>query len=226
MKIFINDIPVYILSESKINHKRVYGLVVKKFENIVPESLVDDVLIMNTSFEQIDNLLKLMTDKKLKKVHAIFISSCEKKKLIDYLKSKFKVAMAGGGIVEKEGKLLLIYRKKKWDLPKGKLDAGETIEACALREVAEETGVKANLETEITAIWHTYISNKKYVLKKTYWYAMICENDEKMEPQKGEGIKKVEWMDMDEVRKSLKDSYRSIRHVVQEYTNMDMKQAL
>ena len=72
MKIFINDIPVYILSEDKINHKRVYGVVVREYENIVPNSLADDVLIMNASNEQIDKLLKLMTDKKLRKVHSIF----------------------------------------------------------------------------------------------------------------------------------------------------------
>ena len=58
MKIFINDIPVYILSEKKINMDRVYGLVVREFENIVPEQLVDDTLIMNASFDQVDHLLK------------------------------------------------------------------------------------------------------------------------------------------------------------------------
>lgn len=222
MRIFINDIPVYILSEKKINHKRVYGLVVREFENIVPTSLVDDVLIMNASFEQIDKLLKLMTDKTLKKVHSIFISSREKRKLIEYIKGKFKVVVAGGGVVAKEGKILLIYRKKKWDLPKGKLDEGESIEECSLREVEEETGVKVSLGKEIAAVWHTYISNKKYVLKKTFWYTMNCIDDSQMKPQKEEGIKKVEWMDTEEVRKALKDSYRSIRHVVQEYTKMDL----
>lgn len=222
MRIFINDIPVYILSEKKINHKRVYGLVVREFENIVPTSLVDDVLIMNASFGQIDTLLKLMTDKKLKEVHSIFISSREKRKLINYLKSKFKVIFAGGGVVVKEEKILLIHRKKKWDLPKGKLDEGESIEECSLREVEEETGVKAELGEEIAAVWHTYISNKKYVLKKTFWYAMRCIDDTGLKPQKEEGIKKAEWMDRDEVRKALKDSYRSIRHVVQEYTKLDL----
>lgn len=220
MKIFINDIPVYILSEKRINMKRVYGLVVREFETIVPEVLVDDVLIMNASFEQIDALLKLMTDKKFKKVHSIFISSREKRKLIDYIKSKFKVIEAAGGIVDKEGKLLMIYRRKVWDLPKGKLDKGETIEECAVREVEEETGVKVKIDQEIDAVWHTYIQRKKYILKKTHWYAMHCLNDSKMAPQKGEGIKKVEWMSMEEVRKALHDSYRSIRYVMQEYTKM------
>lgn len=220
MKIFINDIPVYILSEKKINHKRIYGLIVREFETLVPEVLVDDVLIMNASFDQIDNLLKLMTDKKLKKVHSIFISSRDKTKLTDYLKSKFKVVMAAGGVVEREGELLLIYRKKKWDLPKGKLDPGESIEECAMREVEEETGVKVTLGKEITGVWHTYISNKKYILKKTYWYAMECRDESKMKPQKEEGIKKAEWMTLEDVRKSLHDSYRSIRYVMQEYIKM------
>ncbi|MEP1097209.1 MAG: NUDIX domain-containing protein [Cyclobacteriaceae bacterium] len=220
MKIFINDIPVYILSEKKINHKRIYGLIVRESETIVPEVLVDDVLIMNASFEQIDKLLKLMTDKKLKKVHSIFISSREKGKLIDYLKSKFKVVLAAGGVVEKDGEFLLIYRKKRWDLPKGKLDSGESIESCAIREVEEETGVRTSINKEIAAVWHTYISNKKYVLKKTYWYAMDCEDDRDMQPQTEEGIKKVEWMDLEAVRASLHDSYRSIRYVMQEYLKM------
>ena len=97
---------------------------------------------MNASFALVDGLLKLMTDKKLKKVHSIFISSRKKRELIDYLKDKFKVVEAAGGIVEKDGKLLMIYRRKMWDIPKGKLDKGETIQECAVREVEEETGVK------------------------------------------------------------------------------------
>jgi len=225
MKIFINDIPVYILSEDKINMSRVYGLIVREFETIVPEELVDDTLIMNASFEQVDHLLKLMTDKKFKKVHSIFISTRERQELIKYIKQKFKVVKAGGGIVEKSGKYLLIYRRKVWDFPKGKLDKGETIKECAVREVEEETGVKVKIDKKIEAVWHTYIDRKKYILKKTYWYAMHCESDKKMKPQKGEGIKKVEWMDMDEVRKALHGSYRSIRHVMQEYTKMLKKEA-
>ena len=217
MKIFINDIPVYILPEKKINHERIYGLIVREFETIVPKSLVDDVLILNASFEQIDKLLKLMTDKKLKRVHSIFISSRQKGKLVKHIKSKFKVVKAGGGVVQKGGKLLLIYRKKKWDLPKGKLDKGETIEDCAVREVQEETGVKVKIDWNIEPVWHTYIQNKKYILKKTHWYAMKCIDDAKMGPQLEEGIKEVEWMDLQQVRKALQDSYRSIRYVMQEY---------
>ncbi|NQZ75768.1 MAG: NUDIX hydrolase [Ekhidna sp.] len=223
MKIFINDIPVYILSEKKINMDRVYGVVVREFEDIVPGALADDVLIMDASFEQIDSLLKLMTDKKLKKVHSIFISSKKKRDLIDHLKAKFKVIEAGGGVVEKDSRILLIYRRKMWDLPKGKLDKGESIEACAVREVEEETGVKVELGPKIESVWHTYVTKKKYVLKKTHWYAMKCTNDDNMAPQEDEGIKKVEWMDLEDVRKALHGSYRSIRYVMQQYTKLSKK---
>ncbi len=58
----------------------------------------------------------------------------------------FKPVTAAGGLVENEkGEVLLIFRRGKWDLPKGKLDPGETIEQCAVREVEEETGLK-NIE--------------------------------------------------------------------------------
>lgn len=220
LKIFINDIPVYILSSKKVNLDRAYGLIIREFETIVPKTLVDDVLIMDASFEQVDKLLKLMTDKKFKNVNSITISSSRKTKLIDYLKGKFTVIEAGGGVVDKEGKTLLIYRKKKWDLPKGKLDDGESIKRCAVREVEEETGVKVKIDRKIDTVWHTYISNSKYVLKRTHWYSMICKSDKKMGPQAEEGIKKVVWMDMDEVRSSLRNSYRSIRYVMQEYTKL------
>ena len=220
MKLFINDIPVYILSEKKINMDRAYGLVVREFETIVPEELVDDVLIMNASYDQIDSLLKLMTAKKFKRVHSIFISARKKRDLIDHLKNKFRVVEAAGGVVEKEGKFLMIHRRKVWDIPKGKLEKGETIRKCAVREVCEETGVKVKITGKIDAVWHTYIDRKKYILKKTHWFAMSCVNDKKMAPQKGEGIKKVTWMSVDEVRKVLRRSYRSIRHVMQEYIKM------
>ena len=218
MKLFINDVPVYILSEKKINMDRAYGLVVREFETIVPEELVDDVLIMNASYNQVDSLLKLMTDKKFKRVHSIFISARKKRNLINHIKSKFRVVEAAGGVVEKKGKFLMIYRRRVWDMPKGKLDKGETVRKCAVREVQEETGVKVKIEKKIDAVWHTYIDRKKYILKKTYWFAMSCTNDKKMAPQEGEGIKEVAWMSMDKVRKVLHGSYRSVRYVMQEYT--------
>ena len=53
---------------------------------------------------------------------------------------------------------------KKWDLPKGKLDKGETIKECATREVEEETKVKVECKEKIISTWHTYTRNKKFIL--------------------------------------------------------------
>ena len=56
---------------------------------------------------------------------------------------KFTIVVAAGGLVQNEKKeILLIFRRGKWDLPKGKLDKGEKLEVCAIREVEEETGLQ------------------------------------------------------------------------------------
>ncbi|MEM6643840.1 MAG: NUDIX domain-containing protein, partial [Bacteroidota bacterium] len=102
--------------------------------------------------------------------------------------------------------------------PTGTLEQVESNRHCAIREVEEETAVKVKIDKKVKSVWHTYISHKKYVLKKTHWYAMTCLSDKNLAPQKEEGIKNVKWMEMEEVRKALHGSYRSIRYVMQEYT--------
>jgi 8-oxo-dGTP pyrophosphatase MutT (NUDIX family) len=186
-------------------------------QTINPKLLVDNILFKNPTPELVDELLHLMTQKKYKQVGMITFASKDKKQIVEHIKSRFKVVEAGGGVVEKNGKFLMILRKKKWDLPKGKKDKNEDIKACAMREVAEETGVLATVDWKITAIWHTYMQNQKYILKKTHWYAMTCKDDSGMKPQKVEGIKDVKWMTMGEMQEALVDSYRSLRYVVQEY---------
>ena len=61
------------------------------------------------------------------------------------------VVRAAGGLVVRDGKVLLVHRPKydDWSFPKGKCDAGETDEECALREVEEETGLRCELGEEI-----------------------------------------------------------------------------
>lgn len=217
MNIFINDIPVCILSEKKAKDRKTYNLVVNTHERIVLEVLEGTILMLNVSHDQIVHLLRCMTDSPLDKVESIYIASKKKKALIHYIREQFKVIRAAGGIVHKEGKILLIYRKKKWDLPKGKRDKKERIKACAVREVQEETGVKVKIERKIKTIWHTYILGGKYVLKKTHWYAMRCLSDKKMAPQIEEGIKKVKWMSGKQVGVAMHDSYRSIRYIIEQY---------
>ena len=106
--------------------------------------------------------------------------------------------IAGGGYVIREGKkepeVLMIYRKGVWDLPKGKLDEGESIEECALREVREEVGIdKLFMRGELGNTVHGYARKGKYKVKTTYWYQMETPERD-FTPQATEDIEAVKWM--------------------------------
>lgn len=218
MKIFINDIPVRIIDKAEAKDPSEYDLIVDgKSQKIKPKKLIDDVLINDAAPEKVDELLHLMTDNKFKEVDSITFTSEDSKSMIKFIKSKFKVVEAAGGVVDKDGKTLLIYRQGRWDLPKGKLDKKEKKRDCAVREVEEETGVKVSIDRKIGTTWHTYIMNRRYVLKKTYWYAMECLDDANMKPQAEENIDDVRWVTLTELRSLLYGSYRSIRNVIHEY---------
>lgn len=220
MKIFINDIPVYIKKLDENVNPALFDHVIDGKNDPIPKKLVDDVLIWDASQENIDELLKLMTYRKFKDLDNVTFAVTKRKAAVAYIKSKFKVIEAGGGVVYRDDKILLIHRLGKWDLPKGKLDKGEKPKAGAVREVEEETNVKVQLEDKICSTWHTYIMKGKYVLKKTYWYKMSCIDDSEMKPQAEEAIDDIRWMDVRNTRSALYNSYRTIRHVVHQYYKM------
>lgn len=218
VKIYINDIPVRIIDNSELDAGEGFAMEIDgSIKKIKPKALLDDVLIRDASPDKVDELLHLMTDYKFKEVDSITFTSEDKRPIIDYIKSKFKVIHAAGGVVDKDGKILLIYRKGTWDLPKGKIDKGEKKRDCAVREVEEETGVKVSVQQKINTTWHTYVTNKKYILKKTHWYVMHCVDDSNMAAQTEEDIEEVKWMTLSELRAAMYGSYRSIRVVIQEY---------
>ena len=217
MKIYINDIPVSIVSKDKLTNAKTFATVIDGSKKINSQLLLDDVLINEAEPYKIDELLRLMTDSKLKQVDSITFTSTDVKTTIKYIKKKFKVIEAAGGVVDKNNQTLLIYRKGCWDMPKGKIEKGEKKRICAVREVEEETGVRAEIVDKICTTWHTYVTNKKYVLKKTHWYFMKCLDDSRMAPQEEESIKDVKWMNLSDMRLALYGSYRSIRVVIQDY---------
>ena len=112
------------------------------------------------------------------------------------------VVAAGGYVVRRaEGgglEVLLIFRRGAWDLPKGKLDPGETVREAAHREVCEEVGIKAKKLTvtaDLGATVHGYVWPKRdvYAVKTTRWYAMTTAA-ERFKPEKREGIEAVAWV--------------------------------
>ncbi|MBA2421780.1 MAG: NUDIX domain-containing protein [Chitinophagales bacterium] len=135
----------------------------------------------------------------------------------------YKIIRAAGGMVmNKEGLLLMIYRKGKWDLPKGKIDKGEGVKQAALREVSEETGVQSlKIRRQLLffsrkqeAIYHTYEEKGKKILKETIWFHMISNDVGPLIPQKSEGIECAEWCSPQKVTEYLKNSYPAIEEVI------------
>jgi 8-oxo-dGTP pyrophosphatase MutT (NUDIX family) len=124
---------------------------------------------------------------------------------------------AGGGVVFNEnGAVLLIFRQSKWDLPKGKRDEGEAIEACALREVSEETGLQGlQLGEKICDTYHVYALQNELLLKRTSWYKMLASSTETLLPQQAENIMEARWVLPPEMPPMLLHTYETIKNVLQ-----------
>ena len=150
-----------------------------------------------------------------KEVERIYLYHPKAEKLMKKFKQLIPTIKAGGGIVyNQEGKVLLIKRNGKWDLPKGKKEKGENIATCALREVEEETGVKKLLIQRFRTItYHIFKRDGHYFLKETYWYDMTTTYKKKLVPQTEEGIEKVCWKDEVTAKELAKSSYKNIQLV-------------
>ena len=109
----------------------------------------------------------------------------------------------------------MIFRRGKWDLPKGKLDPGESLETCAVREVQEETGVQdVVLEKPLVVTYHTYDESGKHILKESHWYLMQTEKEEELTPQQDEDIDLCIWVPLDELETYMHNTHPSIRDVI------------
>lgn len=129
-----------------------------------------------------------------------------------------KTIIAGGGLVLNDaGELLMIYRRGKWDLPKGKLDEGETIEECAVREVEEETGISGIERGQLISIgYHEYFDRhlQEEMIKETHWYAMRVKGKQDLIPQTEEDITEVKWVKGEELENCLLDSYPNVVELI------------
>ena len=107
--------------------------------------------------------------------------------------------------------MLFIFRRGKWDLPKGKSDIGETNKQTALREVVEETGIKELvIKNFFKTTFHLVRNNGKYFLKETRWFLMYSNYQGKLHPQVEEGIKSVKWKNIKQLKKNKDDSYTQL----------------
>ncbi len=150
------------------------------------------------------------------KIHAGIFYHASLDELKKAFWKKFVIVEAAGGLVEnKKKEVLFMFRRKKWDLPKGKMDPGETPEQCALREVKEETGLKdIILKDALFITYHTYDENGKHFLKQTHWYAMQADADQTLVPQLEEEITALKWAAEAAIPELLKQTYPSIIDVL------------
>lgn len=130
-----------------------------------------------------------------------------------------RVQAAGGLVLNQFGELLLICRRSKWDLPKGHREKHESLEACALREVKEETGLKIiQLIKYIGKTEYDYYDNqlRENAIKETFWYEMLADKHESFDPQLQESIEWVRWVEKQELIHYLRNSYPNIVAIIHE----------
>jgi 8-oxo-dGTP pyrophosphatase MutT (NUDIX family) len=127
---------------------------------------------------------------------------------------KSSIDAAGGLVTNSKGEYLFIFRRGKWDLPKGKVDPGESFQSAAIREVSEETGLKnITLEKRLISTYHTYAYKKGTALKKTYWFDVAFKGNELPIPQESEDIEEVRWFKPEELKVPFSNTYALIKDI-------------
>jgi 8-oxo-dGTP pyrophosphatase MutT (NUDIX family) len=176
----------------------------------------DAVFIDEFSTPSVNTMLHEMSNEK---VHAGIFLHPDLAALKKAFWKKFMVIKAAGGIVKNENsEVLFIFRRGVWDLPKGKLDDGETLEECAVREVEEETGLqKVTLIKPLITNYHTYNENGHYILKENYWYTMQVKGIQKLVPQQEEDILELKWAAQQQQQPLLNNAFPSIKDVMKAY---------
>ena len=147
---------------------------------------------------------------------ALFFAAEDVEALFSEFKNQFKYIEAAGGLVfNQENEILAIHRLGRWDLPKGKVEKGETISEAAIREVEEECGIShLHLSEELESTYHTYWMKNTWVLKRSYWFKMHYSGNEKLVPQTEEDIEKVIWMPANQLNEFKSNTYASILEVI------------
>jgi len=204
ISIYINEKPVY-LTDSK--------------RYIVRDA---DILDFDLNPEKLLSLIESFENGSTETKAAIIYSS-NLKKLFSAFCQSYKIIEAAGGLVFNEtDQVLAILRNGIWDLPKGKVEKGESIKDAALREVHEECGLNSlKMIKFLTKTYHTYFDprKKRRVMKISHWYEMKSKNDV-LFPQKEEGIEQAVWISLNEL-KSLKPIYNNILLILEKWPNYE-----
>lgn len=203
-KIYINGTPLFLTSTKDFANLKLEGENFIKMRYIGKKKFLHnyiDLLEKNTSFD------------------AIVLHSPDLEKMWEHFHSIYKIIEAAGGVVKNEKEeVLMIYRLGFWDLPKGKIEKGETKKEAAVREVQEETGLQnVDLQDFIHTSYHTYLNKKgKRILKVSYWFTMKTTESELI-PQKEEGIEQAVFTKLESFFSEPRKIYGNILDVLAKY---------
>lgn len=195
-KVFVNEKKL-LLSKQPENLEKMLG-----YENVTTLEIALD-LLENTSVKELN----------------VFGENIDE--IWNEFENLFRIIEAAGGIVNNpDGKVLFIKRLGKWDLPKGKMEKGESREESAVREIEEETGLKdVELVRFINTTYHIYIErNGDKVLKCTHWFEMNFRGEDTSKPQIEEGITEVAWKNTSQIEEEVFPStFKNIKLIIKEF---------
>jgi ADP-ribose pyrophosphatase YjhB (NUDIX family) len=202
-KVFIDNWPIHFVYKStNLNSVEKSSLVV--FNDSIK---IDELLNKHQESKKIGEVLNVLLENDEQLLNSIF-------------KEYKKIEAAGGIVLNNNDELLLIERLGCWDLPKGKIEKGESIELAAIREVEEECGISNPVILfPITTTYHTYFMKGKHCFKTTYWFCMKYNGNQVLIPQTEEGITNVCWMKKTELNQVFENTYLSIAEVLNAYLN-------
>lgn len=189
-------------------------LVFKPFEEELKKP-PHDTYIKVVHFEEVVQVLEEIEKSGVRKV---FLLDC-----VDFhsIQSNFNCIHSAGGLVQnKHCQWLFIKRMNRWDLPKGRIEAGESSEQAAIREVGEECGIRGHVVVRpLLTSYHIFRSPYypppyNWVWKETNWFEMNYAGDEAPAPQQEEDITQARWVDVDDLQKMYKSTYQNIKQLM------------
>ena len=146
------------------------------------------------------------------------------RRLVAHLQRNYINIKAAGAIVEdNRQRRLLMQRNGRSDLPKGKVEAGETLLEAAMRETNEETGL-CGLQAGplLLKTYHIYNLYGGWHFKQTTWFAAKVADNARLVPQTDEGITELLWLPADEWRNALQTSYATMRVITSQISDMPL----
>jgi len=200
----------------------------KVFFNQKPIVLTTDMIIPKEDsplfYVKFTNKKFIVQVLKTKKVKMLYLYHSKEEKLWYYFFNMFKLIEAAGGLVKnlKTNHFLFIFRNKKWDLPKGRINKNEEVKNAAIREIEEETGVQnLSIIKPLNTTYHIFKKNRKYRLKKTFWYLIHTNFNDELTPETKEGIEKAIWIDKKSIGSLKTKMYQNINLVISNYFDLN-----